>query len=93
LDLHRTLAAEKWKPHYVRTPEWPLTVAKNARVHPTAHLLGCSAVGENCRVDSEAKLVDTILWPGAQIASRSVLENCIVRTHRTAAGTLHDAIV
>jgi len=50
-------------------------------------------VGENCRVDSEAKLVDTILWPGAQIASRSVLENCIVRTHRNAAGTLYDAIV
>ena len=93
LDLHRTLAAEKWKPHYVRTPDWPLAVAKNARVHPTAHVLGCSVVGENCRVDSEAKLVDTILWPGAQIASRSVLENCIVRTHRTAAGTLHDAIV
>jgi len=56
-------------------------------------VLGCSVVGENCCVDSEAKLVDTILWSGAQIASRSVLENCIVRTHRTAAGTLHDAIV
>jgi len=93
LDLHRTLAAEKWKPHYIRTPEWPLAVAKNAQVHPNAHVLGCSVVGENCRVDSEAKLVDTILWPGAQIASRSVLENCIVRTYRAAAGTLHDAIV
>jgi mannose-1-phosphate guanylyltransferase len=93
LDLHRTLAAEKWKPHYVRMPEWPLAVAKNARVHPTAHVLGCSVVGEKCCVDSEAELVDTILWSGAQIASRSVLENCIVRTHRSAAGTLHDAIV
>ena len=93
LDLHRTLAAEKWKPHYVRLPEWPLAVARNARVDPTAQVLGCSVVGENCCVDSEAKLVDTILWSGAQIASRSVLENCIVRTHRTAAGTLHDAIV
>jgi mannose-1-phosphate guanylyltransferase len=93
LDLHRALAAEKWKPHYVRMPEWPLAVARNARVDPTAQVLGCSVVGENCCVDSEAKLVDTILWSGAQIASRSVLENCIVRTHRTAAGTLHDAIV
>ena len=93
LDLHRTLAAEKWKPHYVRMPEWPLAVARNASVHPTVQVLGCSVVGEACRVDSEAKLVDTILWSGAQIASRSVLENCIVRTHRTAAGTLHDAIV
>src|SRR5437762_3386233 len=93
LDLHRTLAAEKWKPHYVRTPEWPLAVAKNARVHPTAQVLGCSVVVENCCVDSESRLVDRILWSGSQIASRSVLENCIVRTHRTAAGTLHDAIV
>jgi len=93
LDLHRTLAADKWKPHYVRMPEWPLAVAGNARVHPTAEVLGCSVVGENCSVDSEAKLVDTILWSGAQIASRTVLENCIVRSHRTAAGTLYDAIV
>jgi len=68
-------------------------VARNARVHPTAQVLGCSVVGENCSVDSEAKLVDTILWSGAQIASQSVLENCIVRTHRAASGTLYDAIV
>src|SRR5213596_2507240 len=93
LDLHRTLASEKWKPHYLRAPEWPLAVARNARVHPTAQVLGCSVVGENCCVDSEAKLVDTILWSGAQIASRSELQDCIVRTRQRAEGILQNAIV
>jgi NDP-sugar pyrophosphorylase family protein len=93
LDLHRTLAAEKWKPHYVRMPEWPLAVARNARVHPTAQILGCSAIGENAVVGADAMLRDTIVWPGAQIASRSELQDCIVRTRHRAEGILMNAIV
>jgi len=93
LDLHRTLAAEKWKPHYLRTPEWPLAVARNARVHPTAQVLGCSVVGENAIVGAGAVLRDTIVWPGAQIASQSELQDCIVRTRQRAEGILQNAIV
>src|SRR5207253_7959159 len=93
LDLHRTLAAEKWKPHYLRTPEWPLAMARNARVHPTAQVLGCSVVGENAIVATGAILRDTIVWPGAQIASRSELQDCIVRTRQKAEGILQNAII
>jgi mannose-1-phosphate guanylyltransferase len=93
LDLHRTLAAEKWKPHYLRTPEWPLAMARNARVHPTAQVLGCSVVGENAIVEAGAILRDTIVWPGAQIASQSELQDCIVRTRQRAEGILQNAIV
>jgi len=93
LDLHRTLAAEKWKPHYLRTPEWPLAMARNARVHPTAQVLGCSVVGENAIVEAGAILRDTIVWPGAQIASQSELQDCIVRARQRAEGILQNAIV
>jgi len=50
-------------------------------------VLGCSVVGENCQVGENAILEDTILWPGSQIASRSELVSCIVRSHQNAAGT------
>jgi hypothetical protein len=44
-------------------------------------------VGNDCRIGAEAILEDTILWPGAQIASRSELIGCIVRAHQTVSGT------
>jgi mannose-1-phosphate guanylyltransferase len=71
LEVHGKIWNEGWKPGYVRMPEWPERVAKGAHVDPSAQLLGCSAVGENCHVGAEVILDDTILWPGAQIASRS----------------------
>ena len=86
LDVHRTILREHWIPYYVRTGEWPQRVAKSAVVDPSAELLGCSVVGENCQVGEAALLEDTILWPGAQIASKSQLHGCIVRSQKRASG-------
>jgi mannose-1-phosphate guanylyltransferase len=90
LELHRKISNEGWNPHYVKTPGWPERVAKSAQVDPSAQLLGCSVVGKDCRVGTGAVLEDTILWPGAQIASRSELRRCIVRDHRKVSGTHHN---
>jgi mannose-1-phosphate guanylyltransferase len=90
LAVHRTIAKRRWTPGYVKTPDWPVHVARNAMVDSTARLSGFYSIGANCRVGAEAILEDTILWPGAQIASRSYLRNCIVRSHQRAEGTLHD---
>jgi NDP-sugar pyrophosphorylase family protein len=93
LNVHRTIVAEQWHPRHLRQADWSLRVSKQAHVDASAQIRGASVVGAGCRVGAGAILHDTILWPGAQIASRSVLENCIVRTHRTAEGTLRDAII
>jgi mannose-1-phosphate guanylyltransferase len=74
-------------PNYaVDNPEWRRPIHPTAMVDPTAHLHGCCAVARDCRVGPGAILEDTILWPGAQIASRSELHRCIVRTHRKVSG-------
>jgi mannose-1-phosphate guanylyltransferase len=86
LDVHRTILREHWIPYYVRAPEWPQHVAKSAIVDPSAQLRGCSVVGENCQVGERAVLEDTILWPGAQIASKSQLHGCIVRSQKKVSG-------
>jgi mannose-1-phosphate guanylyltransferase len=86
LEVHRTILEKDWKPDYVKTAGWSAPIAVSADVDPTAQVRGCSVVGADCRVGSGAILEDTILWPGAQIASRSELQGCIVRSHKKVDG-------
>jgi mannose-1-phosphate guanylyltransferase len=85
-EVHRTISRQRWQPHYVNDPDWRMPVHKTAIVDPSAQLRGCTVIGRDCRVGAEAMLEDTILWPGAEIASKSHLEGCIVRTEKKASG-------
>jgi mannose-1-phosphate guanylyltransferase len=90
LDVHRTIQAEGWKPDHVRAADWPSPIARDAVIDPSARLSGFYSVGAGCGVGAGAIVENTILWPGAQIASRSHLRNCIVRSHQKAEGELSD---
>ena len=90
LEVHRIIAEDGWRPAYVQDPAWPMRVATDADVHPTARLSGFCAIGSGCRVGADVVLQNTILWPGAEIAPRSELRNCIVRAHQKAEGILSD---
>jgi mannose-1-phosphate guanylyltransferase len=83
LQLHRDLPGLSFPSYPVDDPEWRLPIHPTAIVDPTAQVRGCSVIGQDCRVGAEAILEDTILWPGAQIASRSELSSCIVRTRKS----------
>jgi len=90
LEVHRVINDKGWKPEYVTTAGWPDPIARDAIIDPSAQLLGSCSIGASCRVDAGAILENTILWPGAQIASRSHLRNCIVRSYRNAEGDHSD---
>jgi NDP-sugar pyrophosphorylase family protein len=90
LDVHRAILQENWKPSYVHMRNWPQRIAESAVVDASAALHGCSVVGENCRVGAKVILEDTILWPGAQIASQSQLHGCIVRSQKRVSGIHHN---
>jgi mannose-1-phosphate guanylyltransferase len=90
LNVHRTIKEKCWRPAYVTAAEWPVEVAADAVIDPSARLSGFYSVGAGCRVGADAILENTILWPGAQIASRCHLRNCIVRSHRKAEGEQSD---
>ena len=90
LEVHRIIQEECWKPDYVSTAEWPVHVAADAGIDPSARLSGFYSVGAGCRVGANAILENTILWPGAQIASGCHLRNCIVRFDRKAEGEHND---
>ena len=91
LDVHRTILREHWMPYYIRTRDWPERIAKSATVDPSAEVRGCSVVGENCHVDAGAVLEDTILWPASQIASKSQLHGCIVRSQKKVSGAYRNS--
>ena len=84
-EVHRVISSG-WRPNYIRTWDWFALVHPSAMVDSTARLRGCSVVGKDCRVGAGAVLEDTILWPGAQIASNSELVGCIVRARKTVTG-------
>jgi mannose-1-phosphate guanylyltransferase len=86
-EVHRVISKEGWRPAQVKASEWSAPIHPNALVDPTAQIRGCCVVGKDCRVGAGAVLEDTILWPGAQIASKSELIGCIVRARKTASGT------
>jgi mannose-1-phosphate guanylyltransferase len=91
LELHRTILREHWTPYYIKTPGWPERVATSAIVDASAQVLGCSVVGENCHVGAGAVLEDTILWPDSQIASKSQLHCCIVRSQKKVSGVYRNS--
>ncbi|HEX4641286.1 MAG TPA: sugar phosphate nucleotidyltransferase [Chthoniobacterales bacterium] len=93
LAVHRTIADENWRPAYLPERDWPVRIASDAQIDSTARLSGFYSAGAGCRIGPEAIIEDTILWPGAQIASRSRLRNCIVRSQRKAQGHLSDTDV
>ena len=93
LAVHRTLNEESWRPDYVQQSAWPIRIAPDATIDPSAEVRGCSSIGAGCRVGVRAIIEDSILWPGAQIASHSRLNRCIIRTQRSAEGALIDAVI
>lgn len=91
IEVHRLIANRSWQPRYSPDACWRAAIAGSATIDDTAQMRGCSAVAENCRVEAGAILDDTIVWAGAQIASRAVLKNCIVRRQRAVEGKHCDA--
>ena len=90
LQAHRDLhaAATPGFPRY-GAPDvaWRRWIHPSASIAPDARVLGASVVGAGARIGEEATLEDCILWPGAEIASRSALKGCIVRSSQVASGT------
>ncbi len=87
LGVHRVISRGEWHPHFVNEQEWPVAIHRSAIVDATAEIRGCSIVAKDCHVGAGAVLEDTILWPGAQIASGSELVRCIVGANQKVRGS------
>jgi mannose-1-phosphate guanylyltransferase len=68
LDAHAALAQSGHAP-------W---IDPGARVAPTAKIRGATAIGSGAQIGEHASLCDSIVWEGAEIASGTMLNHCIV---------------
>lgn len=93
LRVHQTIVEQNWRPAYLSELPWPEYVSPKAKLANDAQISGWSAVGPHARVGSEATVQDSIVWPGAEIASCTILKRCIVRSHCRAEGTLANTII
>lgn len=87
--VHREIQ-DGWQPSYIKKRDWAAPVHASAVVDPTAIIRGCSVVGRECRVAAGARVENTIMWSGSQIASNANLFGCIVRARKTVTGTHRD---
>jgi mannose-1-phosphate guanylyltransferase len=85
LEVHRSILAQAWKPRYI-ADDWPVTVHPDARLASDVEMDGACAIGAGATVEAGARLKNTVVWDGAEIASGSRLERCIVRDHQRASG-------
>ena len=93
LRAHRELYADGSFPRYgAPDPRWREWTHPSAKIAADAELHGACVLGPDARVGEGVFLEDTILWRGAEIASRGRLKNCIVRAFQSAAGTFDDHV-
>lgn len=92
LEAHCAIIERQWRPSYLPN-EWPVRIAPDAVIDPSARMNDSSAVSAGCQVGAEAVVEDSVLWPGALIASCAELKRCIVRAHRVVEGAHADAIL
>lgn len=90
LEVHRTIAEDRWRPAYITAPEWPVHVSPDSVIERGVQLSGFCSIGAGAHIGGDTILENTIVWRGAQIASRSELRNCIVRADQMAEGSLSD---
>ncbi|MEM0898156.1 MAG: sugar phosphate nucleotidyltransferase [Verrucomicrobiota bacterium] len=68
--------------------EVPPAVHPSAKIDPEAEIGPGTVIGPGARVEGGASLHRSVLWPESRVTGGSTLERCIVRTGRTASGTL-----
>lgn len=68
LAVHGELAAREPAP-------W---IHPSAEIDPTATISGATAIGPGARVGAHASVHDSLIWDGAEIASSTLLNHCIV---------------
>lgn len=61
-------------------------VHEKARIGANVDLDSATCVSAGCDVRNDARLVNTILWPGAVVGEGAVVENCIVRPRTIVTG-------
>lgn len=56
----------------------PVMVGPNTHVGAHASIIGPASIGEDCRVVSHAVVCRSVVWDGARIGARAMVDRCVV---------------
>lgn len=78
-------------PRYPGAGEEKARIAASARIDPTAEIDGLSSVGDGAMIGANARLRESVIWPGAIIEAGADLHRVVVRDGVTVSG-LHEKV-
>lgn len=76
LAVHTALASQEPAP-------W---IHPTAQIAPTATISGATAIGPDARIGAHASVNDSLVWEGAEIASGTLLNHCIITDNQRVEG-------
>lgn len=59
---------------------YPVVIGNNCRIEENARVLENTILADNCIVEQDAVVRDSILWEGARVMRKTMLERCVVGT-------------
>lgn len=59
---------------------YPVVIGNNCRIEENAKVLENTVLSDDCIVESDAVVRDSILWKGARVMRKTMLERCVVGT-------------
>ncbi|MCE5315547.1 MAG: NDP-sugar synthase [Armatimonadota bacterium] len=57
---------------------YPVVIGNNCRIEKGAKLLEYSILGDNCILEEGSVVKQSVLWPGATVMRKTMLERCVV---------------
>lgn len=57
---------------------YPVVIGNNCQIGANAKVMENSVLGDNCVVEKDAVVINSILWEGAKVMERTMLERCVV---------------
>jgi len=88
LSVHQDLPGMDFPAYSVYPEDWRVAIHPSAVLEEGAVVRG-STVGEGVRIRSGATVMDSIVWPGAEICGDADLKKCVVR-HGKRVGGVHE---
>jgi mannose-1-phosphate guanylyltransferase len=88
LRLHQFIINQKWSPRYIRSSgaKWPVRIEPSAKLSVNSRIEGVSYVGNDCSIDSDVCIEDSILLAGSSLARGVSMRSCIVAGTEVSAG-------
>ncbi len=94
LDAHLEISRAEF-PSYLegQTADWKKNISHDAKISSGAKIDNASHIGSGASIGTEANIINSIVWPGAEIRPGVKITRCVVRSGARVHDSLQDVVV